>query len=237
MRAPLIVCLLTVAVTLTSAVAAPLPRAVLVIDESDPTNGAPTAFSARVRSALSNYKPSVAVFGETLDLSRFAGPKQEGILRTYIEQKYSDVRFGVIVAVGALAFDVVSRWRSELWPDVPIVFAAIDELTAAELKPDSNTTGLIMQRTIKSMMAAARILVPDLKGVVVLGGTLSRDPYRLGYLLEIPALAGKTKVTNLTGLPLAAQVARAGKLPDKLRSFTLRFSSMMEEHAIQPLMR
>jgi len=56
-------------------------------------------------------------------------------------------------------------------------------------------------------------------------------------LVEIPALAGETELTNLTGLPLAAQVARAGKLPDKLRSFTLRFSSMMEEHAIQPLMR
>src|SRR5262249_17294186 len=115
--------------------------------------------------------------------------------------------------------DVVSRWRSELWPDVPIVFAAIDELTAAELKPDSNTTGLIMQRTIKSMMAAARILVPDLQGVAFLGGTLSRDPYRLGYLTEIPALASETEVTNLTGLPLAAQVARAGMLPDKTAIF------------------
>jgi signal transduction histidine kinase len=215
MRAVLIICLLTLTATLTSAVAAPLPRAVLVIDESDPSNGAPTTFSARVRSALSNYKPSVAVFGETLDLSRFAGPKQEGILRTYIQQKYSDVRFGAIVAVGALALDFVRRWRSELWPDVPIVFAAIDELTAAELKPDSNTTGLIIQRTIKSMMAAARILVPDLQGVAVLGGTLSRDPYRLGYLVEIPVLAGETELTNLTGLPLAAQVARARMLPDK----------------------
>jgi signal transduction histidine kinase/ABC-type uncharacterized transport system substrate-binding protein len=215
MRALLIVWLLTVSATLTSAVAAPLPRAVLVIDESDPSSGAPTTFSATLRATLSNFKPSVAVFGETLDLSRFAGPTQEAILRTYVQQKYNDVRFGVVVAVGASAFDLVRRWQSELWPDVPVVFAAIDEMTATELKPDSNTTGLIMQRSIKSMIAAARILVPDLQGVAVLGGSLSRDPYRLQYLLELPTLAAETKVINLTGLPLAEQVARAAVLPDK----------------------
>jgi signal transduction histidine kinase len=215
MRALLIVWLLTATATLTSAVAAPLPRAVLVIDESDPSSGAPTTFSATLRATLSNVKPSVAVFGETVDLTRFSGPKQETILRTYIQQKYSDVRFGVIVAVGASAFDLVKRWRPELWPDVPIVFAAIDEMTAADLKPDSNSTGLVMQRTINSMMTAARILVPDLQGVAVLGGSLSRDPYRLQYLVELPMLATETKLIDLTGLPLGAQVARAGELPDK----------------------
>jgi ABC-type uncharacterized transport system substrate-binding protein len=142
----------------------------------------------------------VAVFGETLDLSRFAGPTQEAILRTYVQQKYNDVRFGVVVAVGASAFDLVRHWRSELWPDVPVVFAAIDEMTATELKPDTNTTGLIMQRSIKSMIAAARILVPDLQGVAVLGGTLSRDPYRFQYLSELSTLPAETKLTNLTGL-------------------------------------
>jgi ABC-type uncharacterized transport system substrate-binding protein len=215
MRALLIVLLLTATAALTSAVAAPLPRTVLIIDESDPSSGAPTIFSATLRATLSNVKPSVAIFGETLDLSRFSGPKQEAILRTYIQQKYSDVGFGVVLAVGASAFDLVRRWRSELWPDAPIVFAAIDEMTAAEFKPDPNTTGLIMQRTIKSMMTSARVLVPDLQGVAVLGGSLSRDPYRLQYLLELPELAAETKLINLTGLPLAEQMARAAELPDK----------------------
>jgi signal transduction histidine kinase len=179
----------------------------------------PQHFSATLRATLTNFRPSVAVFGETLDLSRFASPQQEAILRTYVQQKYSDVRFGVIVAVGASAFDLVRQWRTELWPDVPIVFAAIDEMTAAELKFDSKTTGLIMQRTIKSAMTAARILVPDLQGVAVLGGSLSRDPYRLQYLLELPKLAAQTELTDLTGLPLAAQTTRAAALPDKTAIF------------------
>jgi signal transduction histidine kinase len=200
---------------LTPAVAAPLPRTVLIIDESDPSSGAATTFSATLRTTLGDFQPHVAVFGETLDLSRFAGLKQEAVLHTYAQEKYSDVRFGVVVAVGALAFDLVRRWRSELWPDAAVVFAAIDEATAAELKVDSNTTGLIMRRTIKSMVATARILVPGLKGVAVLGGSLDRDSYRRQYLRELPVVAAEMELTNLTGLPLTAQLTGAAALPDK----------------------
>ena len=237
MRALVIVWLLAVTTTLTSAVAEPLPRTVLVIDEADPSSGIPTAFSRTLRATLSNSRPGVAVFAETLELNRFAGRKHESILRTYIQQKYSDVRFGVIVAVGASALDLVKRWRSELWPDVPIVFAAIDEITAARLDPDGNTTGLVMRRTIKSMMTVARVLVPDLQGVAVTGGSLAKDAYRLQYLQERPALAAETKLTDLTGLPLAVQAARAASLPDRTVTSTRRFSSITKEHAIPPQMR
>jgi signal transduction histidine kinase len=209
-----LVWLLAATPILTSAVAAPLPRAVLIINESDPSSGAPTTFSITLRETLADVTPHVAVYGETLDLSRFAGPKQEAILRTYLQEKYSDVRFGVIAAVGLSAFELVRRWRAELWPGVPVVFAAIDEMSAAKLKLDSDTTGLIMHRTIKSMMSAARLLVPDLKGVAVLGGSLERDAYRRQYPQELPALAAEIEVTNLTGLPLAEQARRAAALPD-----------------------
>ena len=101
MRAFRIFWLLAVTVTLTSAAAEPLTRAALIIDESDPSGGIPTTFSATLRATLRNSTPRVAVFGETLDLTRFSDPRQELVLRTYVQQKYRDVRFDVIVAVGA----------------------------------------------------------------------------------------------------------------------------------------
>jgi signal transduction histidine kinase len=197
------------------AAAEPLPRNVLVLDEPDPSSGNSTVFSVTLRETLNTSTPRVAIFGETLNLSRFSGPNQEAILRTYFKQKYSDVDFGVVLAVGASAFDLVRRWRSELWPHVPVVFAAIDEMTAADFKLDTETTGLIMRRTMKSMIAAARVLVPDLQGIAVLGGSLEKDPYRLQYRSELPALATEIQLTNLTGLPLAAQLKRASALPEK----------------------
>jgi hypothetical protein len=81
-----------------------LPKA----SAADASSGAPTKFSSTLRTTLNGSTPRIAVFGETLDLSRFSGPKQEAILRTFVQQKYSDVRFGVVLAVGAWAFGLVS---------------------------------------------------------------------------------------------------------------------------------
>jgi signal transduction histidine kinase len=199
---------------LTVLVAAPLPRAVLIINESDPSSGAPTEFSETLRAAIDQTTPHVAVYSETLDLSLFSGSRQEAILRTYLQEKYSDVQFGVVAAVGLSAFETVRRWRSELWPGVPVVFAAIDEMSAAELKLDSDTTGVVMRRTLKSMVTAARLLVPNLQGIAVLGGSLGRDAYRRQYIKELPILATEIKLTNLTGMPLADQTKKAELLPD-----------------------
>ena len=219
---------------LTSAIstaAEPLPRAVLIIDESDPGKGGPTTFSATLRTTLDSFTRHVAVYGESFDLSRFAGPRQEEILRRYLQERYRDIHFGVIAAVGASALERVQRWRSELWPGVPVVFAAIDEYSAARIKLDPGTTGLIMRRTINSMVATARVLVPGLKGVAVVGGPLELDAYRRQYIRELPALATELELTNLTGLPLVEQAARAATLPDWVLDYLLVHELSHLEHS------
>jgi signal transduction histidine kinase len=216
-----------------SVAAESLPRAVLIIDETDPGKSAPTTFSATLRATLEQTTPHVAVYGDNLDLSQFAGPRQEEILRRYLQEKYRDIHFGVIAAVGASAFRVVRSWRSQLWPGVPVVFAAIDEHSAARFTADPDITGLVMRRTIKSMVAAARVLVPDLKGVAVVGGSLERDAYRHQYVEELPIVATELDVTNLTGLSLADQVARVVALPD--RTAILYTSLFVDDAGIQYL--
>jgi hypothetical protein len=76
----------------------PIARTALIINEPHPSGDAPTTFSATLKATLNNSRPHVAVFDETVDMSRFDEPNQEAILRTYITQKYSDVRFGIIVS-------------------------------------------------------------------------------------------------------------------------------------------
>jgi signal transduction histidine kinase len=102
-----------------------------------------------------------------------------------------------------------------LWPGVPVVFTAIDEFGAARIKPEPDITGLVMRRTINSMVAAARVPVPDLKGIAVMGGSLERDAYRRQYVQEFPTLSTEFEVTDLTGLPLTEQAARAAALPER----------------------
>ena len=196
-----------------SATATPLPRVVLIIDEADPSSGIPTTFSATLRESLNKVQPHIVVYGETLDLSQFSESRQEEILRTYVQEKYRDAGLGLVIAVGLSSLQFVNRWRSEFWPEVPVVFGAIDETSAARLKLDGHTTGLTMRRSMQSMVTAARHLVPKLQGIAVLGGVLERDPYRRQFLSEIRMLATEFKVTDLTGLPLTEQLKQASALP------------------------
>ena len=220
-----------------SAGAEPRARAVLIIDETDPGKSAPTTFSATLRATLDAFTPHVAVYGDSLDLNQFSGPRQELILRRYLQEKYHDIHFGVIAAIGASALRLVQGWRSELWPGVPVVFAAIDEARAAEINPDTSVTGLVMRRSVNSMVAAARVLVPGLKGVAVLGGSLERDAYRRQYIHELQMLGKELAVTNLTGRPLAEQLARAADLPDKTAIALPPSISMMRAPTIRRLRR
>jgi hypothetical protein len=80
----MLVWVLTSFTSVAAAAAEPRSRAVLIVDESDPSNGAPTTFSRTLRATLNDVTPHIATYGETLDLNLFAGLRQDDILRSYL---------------------------------------------------------------------------------------------------------------------------------------------------------
>src|SRR5207244_1104095 len=85
------------------------------------------------RSTLNAQSPApIAVHVENLDLTRFGGPQHEKILHDYLQQKYAERPIGILVAVGSSALRFALRLRAESWSEIPIVFAAVDEDTAAQ---------------------------------------------------------------------------------------------------------
>ena len=89
-------------------------------------------------------------------------------------KKYRDKVFDVVVVVGSAALDFITRRRAELWPNVPVVFAAIDEATIAKMILPPNVTGVTMQLTLQDMVRTANIVVPDLKRIAIVGDPLER---------------------------------------------------------------
>ena len=93
-----------------------LPRAVLVLDATEPNSPWGNDFRAALRTALStDPRKPVAIYSEILDLSRFSSTTYEEVLRTFLHAKYSDKPLGVIVVHGPQALEIVMRWRTELW--------------------------------------------------------------------------------------------------------------------------
>src|SRR5262245_2852238 len=137
--------------------ASALPRSVLILDQSDSDSAWYAVFAAAFRSTLSAEASAapVAVYTEHLDLSRFQGRQHDEVLLAYLRNKFRERPIGVLVAQGSAALEFVMRTRAELWPAVPVVFAAVDEETVARLDRRRDVTGTIYQLQFGKAVTAA----------------------------------------------------------------------------------
>jgi signal transduction histidine kinase len=195
--------------------AQPLPRSVLILDQSDADSIWYDGFSAAFRSVLNAGSGArVSVYSEHLDFSRFSGPRYEEVLRTYLRDKFSATPIGVVVAQGSSALEFLVRRRAELWPNVPVVFAAVDEAATARLRLPASVTGATYRLTFRDAVASARMLVPTLKRIALVGDPFERQAVRGHFKEEIPVVAAELEVIDLMGLPMAELRKRVAALPD-----------------------
>ena len=204
------------AVLLTAPLAAqPSSRSVLLLDQSSAGLPFNTALATAVRLTLSaESKVPISFYAEHLDANRFFGSDYEEGILSFFRKKYRDKTIDVVVVVGSAALDFISRRRAELWPNVPVVFAAIDEATIARVTLPPNLTGVTMQLTLQDMVRTANIAVPNLKRIAIVGDPLERQTFYRHFLDEVPTVATQYEIINLMNLPMGELKRRLGNLPD-----------------------
>jgi ABC-type uncharacterized transport system substrate-binding protein len=156
----------------------------------------------------------ISFYAEHLDANRFFGPGYEEGILSFFRKKYRDKTINVVVVVGSAALDFIARRRAELWPNVPVVFAAIDEATIAQEALPPNVTGVTMQLTLQDMVRTANIVVPDLKRIAIVGDPLERQTFYRHFLDEIPTVAAQHEIINLMNFSISELKRRLGNLPD-----------------------
>jgi hypothetical protein len=195
--------------------AEPLPRSVLILDQSTHFGPWQHAIITAIRSTMNiSADQPMAFYAEHLDLFRFQGRGYADNLENHFREKYRDQPIGVIVVVGPVALGYALKLRASLWPAVPIVFCAVDEKTAAEGLPE-NVTGITMHQTLASMIAAARIVVPDLNAFAIVGTPLNEQVYYRHFVDELPNFSRDLEFIDLTGRSIAEVRQRVSSLPDK----------------------
>src|SRR5829696_6051311 len=198
-----------------SLAAEPLPRSILVLEQSDVRGPFYAAIYSGLQSEVNTSATSpVTIYVENLDLSRFQGPEYERSLRAHLEVKYRNTRVGIIVTVGPVALDYALRWRAELWPGIPIVFAFVDEATIARLNLPDDVTGRITRLRLQDMVAVARAVVKGLRRVAIVGDRFETQPVFQHFKGQLPAVAAELEIIDLTGLPMAELRMRVAALPD-----------------------
>jgi signal transduction histidine kinase len=203
----------TVSASHAAMAAPPLPRSVLILNQSTSLRPWPTAIIAGMRSSFRRSSGgAVSSYVEHLDLYQFRSPEYERRLLDHLSNKYRRTPIGVIAAIGpgGLAFAV--RLRAYLQPTIPIIFAAVDEKTAASDLP-SGVTGTAMDLTLANMMKVAQMIVPDLKQFAIVGDRFEQQLYYHHFAEELPAFAAKFQFIDLMGLPMNQIKQRVAALP------------------------
>jgi signal transduction histidine kinase len=178
-----------------------------------------------MRSSTSNNPGQpISYYVEHLDLLSFAARPYEGNLRTHLSYKYLDKPIGVVLSIGPGAFDFALKLRGALWPRVPIVFTAANAETMPRPLP-AKTTGISVQKSFANMVTAARIIVPNLKRLVVVGNPFEGAVYYPHFASEIREFSKEFEIIDFMGLPVREIRQRVAVLPPDSAVFYLGINS------------
>ncbi|HZC96316.1 MAG TPA: ABC transporter substrate binding protein [Bradyrhizobium sp.] len=195
------------------------PRSILYFDQSDLRGPFYFQIFSALRAQLNaaqfntNGAEPITLYAEDLDLSRFNGEAYEAVLEQFMKEKYRDKPIGVIVAVGGATLELVLKWRTEFWPQVPIVFTMVEKSDFERLKPPSDVTGSIVLLKLADAIKAARAVVPKLESIVLVGGAWERQVVFGNWKDEIPIATAGLRVIDLSGLPMNETRDRVADLP------------------------
>jgi signal transduction histidine kinase len=191
-------------------------HSVLLLDQSDLRGPFYYQLSAGLRGVLDAHTEArVTIYGENLDLTRFGGAAYEESLKRHFKEKYRDRPIGVIVAIGAGTLEHTLRWREELWPGVPVVFAMLDEKHLAKLGRPADVTGVVIKKPLAGAIKAARAVVPGLDTVAFVGDDWSRQVLFRHWDDENPAATAGLNVIDLVGQKMADVRKRVAELPER----------------------
>ena len=193
-----------------------LPRSLLVLNEGSAGIQGYADITAALRATINaGGGEPFTVHIEDLDLNLFHGLQYQRTLLTYLRDKYSDRRIGIVVANGTEALRLALQLRTELRrADIAIVFAAVDERRVRSLMPLSSATGRYLEFSLSASIEVARALVKNLKHIVLVGDPLDRQPFRSHFTSELPSVAANLEVMDLSGLPMAEVQKRVAVLPE-----------------------
>jgi signal transduction histidine kinase/ABC-type uncharacterized transport system substrate-binding protein len=154
------------------------------------------------QSVLNSQPPgSIEYYAEYLESNRFPGEDQYETLRDFLRRKYANRSIDVIVANSDATVEFFRRYRNDLFPNTPIVFAAARLPSTEELESGPGMTGLVYHQSYKENVELLLKLHPDSQNVFVISGSLQHDRrFETAAREDLRDYEGKVSITYLTDL-------------------------------------
>jgi hypothetical protein len=151
------------------------PINVLVMHWYDRGYASDEEFDRTLQAALNASAPEgVEYYSEYLEANRFPGEDQTGLLSEYLRQKYAGRKLDVILSGVSATFDFLLKYRNDLFPNVPIVFAN-ERPVRGDVVAEARAAGFTFSNTYAKTLSLALKWHPRTKQLFVVSGTLNHD--------------------------------------------------------------
>lgn len=194
-------------------------RHVLVLYSNHRLLPANLEFEAGLRETLTD---STELSAEFLDYPRFDGEPYIRALALFLNEKYARRPPTVLVVGGEEALGFLLRHRAELFPQVPVVHAAVARSFLSSLPPlSADVVGVPIEYDFPGTIDLALRWHPQARRLVVVTGTSAQDhAWEAKLRGEISQFQGRVTVEFLVGLPTDAILKRLSELGSDAVVFT-----------------
>src|SRR5262245_32536931 len=149
-------------------------------------------------------------YTEYFDANRFPHPQYETVYVDFLRQKYAGKRFDLLLMMGDVAMDFVSRHHDELFSGTPAVFYSL----VPPVSRPANSTGLVNTLHFGPSLDLALALQPDLEHVYVVSGATPADRgFENQARTEFRRFERRVQFTYLSGLLAKELEERIRTLP------------------------
>ena len=155
-------------------------------------------------------KTGIDYYSEYLDRGRFPDDQYQQAFRDFLERKYGDRPFDVVIAMQDVAADFAGRYRTVLFADTPLVFFA--DSTGTRRLP--NSTGILANQNFADTLALATALQPGVRNVFVVSGAAGGDvEFERAARSQFRSFEPRLTFTYLSGLPTKELESRLARIP------------------------
>ncbi len=184
-------------------------------------------FRSVLRQALSGR---IDYYSEYIDMNRLGDPKYQAALREYLQSRYVEDGFDLVIASGPAVVEFLNRTPS-LFENVPLVFT-----TRPGLSGGPHSTGIVSPVDLRNTLSAALDAQPSTKHVYVVSGIAAFDKlYADLFRLQRTPFTGRVTFHDLAGLTVPDLEARVRQLPPDSIIYYLSVSDDGAGHTVMPL--
>ncbi|MEI2780988.1 MAG: ABC transporter substrate binding protein [Candidatus Competibacter sp.] len=190
------------------------PPTVVILNSYHPGEAWTDNELAGLIPTLRRADPDLVPVIEYLDAKRFPGPDYLALLKEHLVRKYQGRRVDLLIVLDNPALDLVLKYRGDLFPGVPVVFAGINGFRPEWLQDRERMTGVAETQDMAGTLELALRLHPRTKNVLVVHDyTASGLAVRREVDAILPAFRDRVNVTFSPDVPFAELEQQLKSLP------------------------